>query len=173
MQNFFTWTLVIFLIVLISVISFLTGIYIGKSKLSESKIAQEKQLYVEKISEKIKSLPGMSIMESLPDDIIHGRIISISGNKLQIAAEPMSINELLQENPVEYQLQITDKTKIYYLKIKDNIELPADPTTMPNLITEQALSFEDIKVNEQIAVIIDPAQKSNPVIDAIEIKVNR
>lgn len=172
MQNFLTWFLIIFLIIVIGVTSFLCGLYVGKNVLAKAAIEKEKQIVISNLSEKIKKLPGLGVIEAMPADIMHGRIQSISGKQIKFLAEPKSIDEILSDVPTKYNLNITDKTKIYYFEATDSASA-TEPTSITSLVTEKPLTADELKIDEQIAVVIDPAQIGEATIDALEIKVNR
>jgi len=172
MRNFFTWLLIIFLIVVIGVTGFICGLYVGKNVLAKATIEAARQTAISTLSEKIKKLPGLDVIEAMPADVMHGTVQAISGRQIKFLAGPKSIDEIIAGAPAEYNLNITEKTKIYYFEIKDN-DLTQESIPLTGFVTEKLITIDDLKIDEQIAVVFDPAQLGQAVIDALEIKVNR
>jgi hypothetical protein len=159
-------------IILLCVISFLLGLYFGKTRLLTDKVNQAKTELLKDTAAKLKNLPFVNIMEAMPGDLIFGFIEEKNSSQIKLTAEPGSIEELLSEQKISYTINITPETKIYYLKINDRI-MGDSSSTLKDIFQENIVSTEELKIGEKIAVKIKAEDKSNPSIDALEIKVSR
>lgn len=164
--------LFILCIVLLCAISFLLGLYIGKTRLLTDKVNQAKTELLKDTAAKLKNLPFATIMEAQPNDLLFGFIEKIDSSEIKLAADPSSIDELLAEKKISYNINITPETKIYYLKINDRLMNDAS-NTLTDVFQENIISANELKVGEKIAIKINPEDKSNSIINALEIKVSR
>jgi len=159
-------------IILLCAISFLLGLYIGETRLLTDKVNQAKTELLKDTAAKLKNLPFANIMEAMPNDLIFGFIEEKNNSQIKLTAEPGSIEELLSEQKVGYTINITPETKIYYLKINDRL-LGDAGSTLEDIFQENIVSAEELKVGEKIAVKIKAGEKSNPILNALEIKISR
>ncbi|MEK7512112.1 MAG: hypothetical protein AAB575_03815 [Patescibacteria group bacterium] len=159
-------------IILLCAITFLLGLYIGKTRLLTDKVNQAKTELMKDTALKLKNLPFANIMEAMPGDLIFGFIEQKDGSQIKLTAEPGTIEELLSEQKINYTINITPTTKIYYLKINDRL-IGNVNSTLEDIFEENIISVDELQVGEKIAIKIKNEDKSNPSVDALEIKVSR
>lgn len=164
--------LFILCIVLLCAITFLLGLYLGKTRLLADKVNQAKTELLKDTAAKLKNLSFATMLEVQPNDLLFGFIEKINGSEIKLSADPSSIEELLAEKKTNYSINITPETKIYYLKINDRL-VGNESSTLSDVFQENIISANELKVNEKIAVKINAEDKEKPSIEALEIKVSR
>jgi len=172
MHNFFTWTIIVFLIVLIGVICLLTGIHLGKNILAQEKIEKAQTEAVQIFAEKVRAIPILRNLPDQPENIMYGTITAIDGQSIMIKVEPQTIDDIINELPTSYSITTNQNTKIYYIRINEQLALN-NPADISDFITEVNLNVTDLKINDQVSITIDPVNKNKPVIEAKQIKVSR
>ena len=172
MNNLLTWTIVIILIIMVGFICLLAGISVGKNILANDKIEQAQQVAVQEFAEQVKQLPVFNLMPSQPDDLIHATIKSISNQTITVASEIRTIDDIIKDQPRELKFKVTPNTKIFYIKINQDIAF-SEGLDFNSIAQEMPLALEDLQINDQASIKINPQDKDNPLINALEIKVNR
>lgn len=157
---------------MVGFICILAGIYIGKNILAKDKIEQAQQTAVQEFAEQVKQLPVLNLMPSQPDNLIHATIKSISNQTITVTPEIRTIDDILNDQSQELKFKITPDTKIFYIKINQDIAF-TEGIDFNSIAQEMPLDPEDLQINDQTSIKIDPQDKNNPMIDALEIKVNR
>jgi hypothetical protein len=170
MQNFVTWIIIILLIVLIGVACLFTGIYIGKDILAKDKIEQAKLETIAEITDKVKNLPGIEMLDTYPDNILFGTVTAISGQEITISSQPRTVEQILKTDEMNYTFKVSDKTKLYKLTIKEEFPEGESPT-FNDLVGEELLEIKDIQVDNNLSITFNPNHIDKEVIDAIEIKI--
>ncbi|NQT49937.1 hypothetical protein HQ571_04545 [Candidatus Kuenenbacteria bacterium] len=165
-----TIIVVIILMLLIGMIGFVIGLYVGKGNSFESKLKQEKAEVIQNLNKNIESIPGVSVLEQ-PEDYLIGSIKKIEKNVLTISSAPATVEDLLEGEEKIYEIKISSQTKIFYQEIGEDPVLTEDEPGQ--LVTEHLLTIQDLQVNEQVSIFINIKTKNQPLVEALEIKVNR
>ena len=172
MEKTFKLILFILSIFLLCAISFLLGLYFGKTILLTDKVNTAKTELLKDTAQKLKNLPFANLAETMPDNLIFGFIEEKNNSQIKLTADPGTIEELLSEKKANYTINITPETKIYYLKINDRL-LGDGSSTLNDIFQENIVSADELKVGEKIAVKIKAEEKSNLILNALEIKGSR
>jgi len=169
--------LMVVLIVCFTGIGFFAGILLGSKKILPSTRKQIEIETIKKVEQRIGSIPWFTPPPDLSaPDSIRGEIKELSNNFVRIIEPAQSFQEALWQDPREKDIEITIDTKILYYTYEANpnyLENNGDPNVSPNLATQHLLNQTDLKIGENILVIVNPEDKGKPEVKALEIRLNR